>query len=173
MALPRCWVIGFPRTGTASACAALRVLGWDPIHNPRSLDELAAHDSGGDLLVAAHWRDLLAAYRHSRFILTTRHVEGWMKSLRRIPKFWASGEPFDRAYRRILYGTDRLGDQAALRRAWRDHHEAVRAVVPADRLLVLAQPFAWAPLLRFLDRPPPGVDFPWRNRGSVCDVGRV
>lgn len=167
------WVVGFPRCGSASVCRALRVLGLDPIHNPRSWAELAGHNAAGDLMITAHWRDLLRAYPSSRFILNTRPVDDWLRSLATISGFWRSQAPFARIYRPAVYGTDDPHDHRTLRRRWKEHHLAVRRWVPSKRLLVFQQPFTWPPLAEFLGRPAPAAPFPWLNRGSAIDVGAV
>ena len=166
MTKPHVWIIGFPRCGTASLCEALRVLGWNPIHNPRHWDQLEGHNAAADVMIIAHWRELFAMFPRSRFILNTRDFVPWTRSLRRIPRFWSSQLLYDRYHRQVVYGTDSVRDTAALRRAWDWHLEVVSAVIPRDQLLVMQQPFTWGPLVDFLDVPIPGVPFPWLNRQS-------
>ena len=164
------WVIGFPRCGSASLCEALRVLGWDPIHNPRHWDQLEGHDAAGDVFVTAHWRELYAMFPRSLFVLNTRDFAGWLRSLRRIPGFWRSPLLFDRYHRLRVYSTHRWQERHALARAWERHHADVRQTIPAERLLELPLPFAWEPLCEFLGVPVPDEPFPWLNRRSCRDA---
>lgn len=166
---PHVWIVGFPRCGSASLCAALRILGWNPIHNPRHWDQLEGHDAAGDVFVTAHYRELSTIYPDSLCILNTRNVEEWLVSLERIPLFWRSRMAYDRYYRLVVYGGDRP-DRRTLRVAWDIHHAEVRGFIPPDRLLEMEPPFAWEPLCGFLGVPPPGGPFPWLNRGSCADV---
>jgi hypothetical protein len=173
---PPVWICGFPRCGSASLCQALKILGWNPIHNPRHWDDLQGHDAAGDVFVTAHWRALLAMFPQARFILNTRPFPEWVESLKRIPGFWKSPLLFDRFYRLAAYGTDDLTDRERLAWAWMRHHDQVRSKIPSQQLLVLEQPFSWPPLCDFLGLPCPTKAFPWLNRRSNRDarvIGRL
>jgi hypothetical protein len=167
---PHVWIVGFPRCGTASLCEALRILGWNPIHNPRNWDELEGHDAAGDVMITAHWRELDHMFLRSRFVLNTRDFASWARSLRRIPGFWRSPLLYDHFYRVKVYGTCSVYSREALWAAWERHHEEVQATIPADRLLVLPLPLDWQPLAEFLGMPVPDVPFPWLNRRSNRDA---
>lgn len=164
------WITGFPRCGGASLCRALNILGWNSIHNPRHWDDLQGHNAAADILITAHWRELAKMFPKSRFILNTRDFEDWLKSLRRIPEFWCSPLAFDRYYQMAVYGTNDPTDRATLERVWRRHHHDVVATLPADRLLVMPQPFGWDVLTEFLGVGQPRVPFPWLNRRSEADA---
>lgn len=170
MSKPHVWAIGFPRCGSASVCAGLRILGWNPIHNPRHWDQLEEHDAAGDVMITAHWRELLLMFPGSRFVLNTRGFGSWAASLRRIPGFWRSGMIYDRYYRLAVYKDVSYRDRDRLRYVWDRHHEEVIATVPAERLLVFSQPFAWEPLCEFLGQAPPAEPFPWLNRRHNRDA---
>jgi len=145
-------------------------LGWNPIHNPRNWDQLEGYNAAGDVMITAHWRELLAMFPRSRFIMNTREFVGWTRSLRRIPGFWRSHFLYDRYYRQAVYGTNSVEDVRALREAWERHHEAVITTIPQSQLLVMPQPFSWAPLSAFLGVPAPSIAFPWLNRHSNRDA---
>ena len=170
MTKPYVWIVGFPRCGSASLCEALRILGWNPIHNPRNWDQLEGHDAAGDVMITAHWRELLSMTPGAKFILNTREFPGWIASLRRIPGFWRSTYLYDRYYRQAVYDTQHLDETPLLRQAWERHHADVIATVPADQLLVFPQPFAWEPLCEFVGELVPAKPFPWLNRGSNRDA---
>lgn len=157
---PSVWIVGLPRCGTRSLCEALRILGWNPIHNPRHWDELDGHDAAGDVLIAAHWRELFRMMNGSRFILSTRPFDEWMRSQKAIPGFWKSSLFFDAYHRETLYGTHRMDDRERLLLAWGRHHAEIRSVIPADRLLELPMPFAWRSLCAFLGVRVPAEPFP-------------
>ncbi len=158
---PSVWIVGLPRCGTRSLCEALRILGWTPIHNPRHWDELDGHDAAGDVLIAAHWRQLLRISPHARFILSTRPFEDWLLSQNAIPGFWSSQLYFDAYHREALYGLHNFEDRGRMLNAWDRHHAEIRSTVPCDRLLELPMPFAWEPLCRFLGVGVPMSHFPW------------
>jgi hypothetical protein len=161
------FVVGFPRCGSSSLCAAMRILGWNAIHNPRSWDQVQGHDCAGDLFVTAHWRDLYAMFPEGKFILNTRDFSAWADSLTVIDQFWAADWLFNNYYRQRVYGTKSWDDRTALRRAWDKHHAEVFTTIPGEQLLVFEQPFTWGPLCRFLGVNVPAAPFPWLNRGTA------
>jgi hypothetical protein len=54
-------------------------------------------------------------------------------------------------------------DSEGLRAAFVAHNDAVRATIPANRLLVFQVTEGWAPLCEFLDVPVPDEPFPRSN----------
>ena len=77
-----------------------------------------------------HFEALLAEYG-GRFILNTRPVEHWLRSIMR-----NAGHPRRRAAYRARFGTDDLREVAACwRTAWEEHHRRVIEEVPAQSLL--------------------------------------
>lgn len=171
---PCVWIIGFPRCGSASLCEALRILGWNPIHNPRHWDQLEGHDAAGDVFVTAHWRELYAMFPESKFIYNTRGLAGWLESLKRIPGFWESSRLYDRCYRLKVYGTHDVNNETTLCRRWQEHYEDVfKGGIRHEQILTCDscfEPFSWKPLCEFLGMPVPGVEFPWLNRGHCQDA---
>eukprot|EP01052_Picozoa_sp_SAG31_P038544 SAG31_NODE_5172_length_2700_cov_4.400231_3_plen_259_part_00 len=132
---PYVFGIGLPRTGSHSLVAALHQLGVWTAHFPHPTLMLRADyvrafcgcDGAVDSSVAACFRELDAAFPHSKFILTTRHRKlDWAASVqkhfgdcrrRRLPeqtmhqRDFLGGSPsrseIDRAeVRRRLFGTD-------------------------------------------------------------------
>lgn len=164
------WIIGFPRCGSASLCEALRILGWNPIHNPRHWDQIENHDAAGDAWITAHWHELYSMFPESKFILNLRDVDSWLVSLHRIPEFWQSDMLYDQYLRSRIYGTHDVTDVMTLRTRWDDHVDAVRKSIPRDQLLEFYQPFRWEPLCEFLSVAIPDCDFPWRNRATCTDA---
>jgi len=55
-------------------------------------------------------------------------------------------------------------DAAALARAFVAHNDAVKAAIPAPRLLTYQVTEGWEPLCRFLGAPVPEEPFPHTNR---------
>lgn len=166
---PHVWIVSLPRCGTTSTSAALRILGWNPIDNPRHWDQLEGHNAAGDVLIATHWRELFEMFPNSKFILNTRRFTAWRKSLERIPGFFTSPMIYDRYHRGKLFGCCPQ-DRAGLRTAWDRHHDAITSTIPPQRLLELPLLSDWEPLCQFLDRPIPDEPFPWLNRLGHQDV---
>jgi glycosyltransferase involved in cell wall biosynthesis len=72
--------IGIGKTGTTSLTAALNLLGIKTIHLPRSLEEVKYVDGATDLPIAAAYQELDRLYPSSKFILTIRDTESWLRS---------------------------------------------------------------------------------------------
>src|SRR5215212_6804140 len=88
--------IGLSRTGTTSLTKALRILGYRAVHCPLSIvrfngkglqlsaEVVDRYDAFTDSPVARMYRELDYACPGSKFILTTRPIEKWMASVRRM-----------------------------------------------------------------------------------------
>ena len=99
---PKIFGIGLSRTGTKSLTSALQILGFETIHYPddestlRELVEgnyqfslLNQFDGITDITVAAFYPQLDRLFPKSKFILTLRNKENWLRSLQ---KHW-NGRP--------------------------------------------------------------------------------
>ena len=156
---PLIFQIGFHRCGTTALAAFFERCGLPCVHYDRGRlgrrlrENLAAgrpplagyeeyrafanmqYEDGADYFDGmAHFRELDAAY-DARFVLNTRPLEHWLRSLAvhyaRRPR--ALGPPCLEA----RFGTT---DPGAVAEGWRalreDHHRRVRAELPPERLLV-------------------------------------
>lgn len=81
--------IGFPKTGTTSLNSALSALGFRSIHNPKPFRRLTMqgiyHFDDDDWQALTNFGEhcypqLDQAYPHSKFILTVRDEQAWLKS---------------------------------------------------------------------------------------------
>jgi hypothetical protein len=183
------WGIGLTRTGTKSLCRALCCLGYTAIHWPTTRQLLYDWiEAATDESVAALYRTLDAKYPGSKFILTERSEDEWLRSTRAqrhrfaaVASFLddASGRDsslFDRNVevqftQTALYGTLRF-DEARYRRAFKAHYEGVEeyfADRPDDLLrLRICDGEGWEHLCRFLRLPPPAAPFPHVNRTAFA-----
>jgi hypothetical protein len=104
---PKVFGLGLSRTGTRSLSAALHVLGYDTLHYPtdqQTLDTLIRGDAKfpqldhfdglTDITVSPYFEDLDANYPGSKFILTVREEEGWLKSCK---NHWSGRDAFEKA----------------------------------------------------------------------------
>ena len=127
-----------------------------------------------DFPSAAYWRELAAHYPDSKVILTTRSFESWYESAletiypvsRDIPG-WMTVIPKVRKIREMTYGTiwnrlfdDQFEDRDHVRAVFERHEAAVKAEIPAGRLLVFHPKEGWEPLCTFLGVPVPDEPFP-------------
>ena len=178
---------GFGRTGTESMKLALEQLGLGPCHHKKEVlprpDQLAfwraamkgersdwetglaGFRASIDWPTAFFWRELAAHFPDARILLTVRSAESWYKSFANtILPVAGRGEP-DSLGRQILARVfDDRGDEPAHAMAvYERHNAAVRAAIPAERLLTYEVGSGWEPLCAFLDLPVPEAPFPRTN----------
>ena len=162
---PKVFGIGLSGTGSHSLVAALKTLGYRAKHYPKRLEQFDEYDALADIPVSARFELLDQVYPGSRFVLTTRELEGWLANRRkkrpdsRPRDLWVL-EARHRVYGRI--GTDY--DEGALRRAFADYHARVRehfAERPGDLLtLDIVAGEGWERLCPFLGVTAPEQPFP-------------
>ena len=167
--------IGLGRTGGASLAEALRALDRSTMLFPRSAEEVTDHDAAVGLPVAAAFQDLDAAFPDSRFILTLRGEDDWLRSMER-----------DMARQSVVFDIDpelrELQDQVYgapwfdpdLYAAAAARHEAEVRDHFADRpgqllIMDLVAGDGWEALCPFLDVRSPSGPFPALNRGAAFD----
>ena len=174
--------IGLNKTGTRSLHEALEVLGYTPLHwgGPASrlaveraeaegvalLSHLGGHDAFSDILALSQRFDVVdAQYPGSRFVLTTRSLEGWLASRRRHVERNRAEAAAGR------YHGDFLEiDEDAWRAERAEHHARVRAHFASrpEALLELDVEVdghrGWDLLCPFLGLAVPDRPFPWEGR---------
>lgn len=138
------------------------------------------YESAVDWPTAGFFRELDEAYPEAKFVLTVRSPESWTESFSQtIYKLLAGraqapsemGAWLDMASAVIeKTGFPEGLDGPALTRAFNAHNEAVKAAIPANRLLIFQVKDGWAPLCDFLGVPVPDAPFPRTNdRGEFWD----
>jgi hypothetical protein len=168
--ISRCWGIGLARTGTSSLCQAFRLLGYSNVlHNP-GFEALASADAGADNGVVLFYKYLDYKFPGSKFILTIRDLNSWLKSMKYIyDQFPIQSLDEDTSimrrmliYETTVFACDTLVD------AFERHHRDVRRYFEqrTDDLLemnIIAGD-GWSKLCPFLGLPIPSVAFPHLNR---------
>lgn len=184
---------GFGRTGTDSLREALTTLGFGPCHhmheirdNPEKAQPWHDYFCGGapldlDLLFegyrsqvdwpGAHlWRESAERYPEAKVILSIRDPEAWWNSYSKTIKVFRETEmPPDAPHMRQIqeFVDVFLGDRFATKgRAiadFEEHIAAVKATIPADRLLTYELGSGWEPLCTFLGVPVPDEHYPHTN----------
>jgi len=189
--------IGLSKTGTTSLAHALEILGYrtkDYLGVSRysrgdlssiDLDVLDQYDALTDTPIPSFYRELDARYPHSKFILSVRDREGWLKSCRK--QFTQRlAEKQNEAHKRLfldLYGTDVYDEQKFMS----GYETFVGGVIeyfknrPRDLLVIdIAGGDGWEKLCWFLDKPIPNTPFPkanvtqirWINIADVVAIAR-
>jgi hypothetical protein len=119
---------------------------------------------------ASFWPELAAANPDALVLLSVRDPESWYRSASntiflafdRLPE---EARPWMEAVRRLLH--DRFSDQfdnpTAMMDAFERHNDAVRAGIPAGRLLEFRMEDGWEPLCERLGVAVPDEPFPLTN----------
>ena len=175
--------IGLSKTGTTTLSDALELLGIDNGHytNPLTRQLLSDVDFfmlGGatDTPVSNCFEKLFYLYPNAKFVLTTRPMQDWVRSMRahyadpalaRSRIGLPSGFQYGLLGEEVQVGLYVHHDQ--YEKAGIQHEQRVRhffADKPADRLLIfnVFEGQCWPELCAFLGRPHPQKDFPWSNR---------
>ena len=172
--------IGLNKTGTISLHQALVALGFRSLHwgGPEVrmtveaalaagrplVDDLGDFDAYSDVLALSENYALLdRQYPQSRFVLTTRDLDGWIASRKR-----HVARNLEKRARGVYQGNFLEVDEEAWTREFRAHHEGVDAYFSGrDDLLVMriGDGDGYEKLCPFLDRPVPETAFPWAHRG--------
>lgn len=185
---------GFGRTGTNSMQVALEILGFGPCHhmfeianNPlmktrwggfvgtgqtpdwESLFE--GYSSCMDWPSAHYWRELVEVYPEAHVILTWRSTESWWASYHKtLMQFrQTTDDHASVGYRTLdmVFGK-RFEDRAHVTGLYEANVAAVKAEVPAERLLIHKLGDGWGPLCAHLDVPVPDQPYPQTN--STADL---
>jgi 3'-phosphoadenosine 5'-phosphosulfate (PAPS) 3'-phosphatase len=184
MDTPKVFGIGLSKTGTSSLAHALEILGYRTKDYPGieryvrgelssvDLEVIDAHDAVTDTPIPSFYRELDARYPNSKFILTVRERDAWLKSCRK--QFTEKlAEKQNDAHKYLfldLYGTD-VFDEQKFSRGYEEFVEKALKFFENRRhdLLVIdiAAGEGWEKLCAFLGKPIPDIPFPKANVTQV------
>jgi hypothetical protein len=148
---------------------------WEAVVSGRAdwAEVYKGYASAVDWPTASFYRELAAVYPDAKFVLSTRSAESWAESFGETIYAVLHGReqaPPDKrdwlemvvkiiAKAGIPLGLDRVG----LIKAFTAHEAAVKAAIPAGRLLAFDVKQGWGPLCAFLGKPVPAEPFPRTN----------
>lgn len=179
------FVIGFHKTGLTSLGAALGQLGYKVCHRAKPVREVLGQERMIELLsnknygpifsIAASfnafhdnpwfwlYQELDAEFPGSKFILSTRDENDWLRSASNY--FGNSSSDF----RQLIYGKGSLkGNETLYLNRYKKHNDEAREwfknrTEQFVELDIVAQP-SWGPLCSFLHKPVPSTPFPHINK---------
>jgi hypothetical protein len=161
----RIYGIGLSRTGTTSLNQALYHLGYGSYHTNCLIDP-TRYQSMTDTVPTYFYRQLYEFYPDSKFILTVRDVDDWLRSWAKHDRNLTLKESV--AWMRyLIYGQTNF-DPEVWRQVYFAHVREVQRAIEPERLLVLnlcTNP-SWKPLCEFLGVSIPDVEFPHLNKFS-------
>jgi hypothetical protein len=179
---PRIFGIGLNKTGTSSLDQALRILGFQSLHDGgpevhaavmRAVDAeipLLAHldpryDAFSDIgVLSRRFRMLDAQYPGSHFVLTVRPLDVWIDSRRRHVE-----RNLARKAEGTYTGTFLVVDEPKWTAEWDLHMQRVHKYFATRANFIevdLTKNPEWGPLCRFLGVAEPQTPFPWANRDA-------
>ncbi len=181
--MDKIFCVGLNKTGTTSLHRAFGELGIRSLHwgGPASrraveraiaedlplLHYLEDHDAYSDIQRLSVSFDVLdQQYPGSRFLLTTRDIDGWLDSRRRHVE-----RNVERKARGDYDGTFLDVEPDRWRAQFIEHHERVEEYfAERDDLLVMriTEGDGYDKLCPFLSLPVPKSPFPWRNRDNAA-----
>lgn len=153
------------------------MLGYRIIRLPLNWEGITDFDAALPGVSAAMFTELDAAFPNSKFILTVRDVEGWLKSIER-DMSRKKGVKRDKQEDRkkiltLKYGTSDF-DPKAFRIAFHRHEAKVVDYFknrPEDLLVLnVTKSEGWEPLCTFLNEPVPNSSFPYVNKAAELDA---
>jgi len=178
--------IGLPRTGTTSMHLAFLCLGYRSIHNPKEiwpdLDHplLRENDAFSDTPIPLLYKQLDNKFPGSKFIVTTRRMEPWLKSCEwmfsKKAKDWGFFLEPTRTLHFMLFGTDRFVAEKFEQTYLRFHNEVKGHFSESENLLELnleEENDPWGKLCHFLKKAQPSVKFPHHKDFNNEAVNRV
>ncbi len=182
---------GFGRTGTDSMREALEILGFGPCHHMRALIEddphnmawrgcIASEDMDWDQLLggyqscvdwpsAHYWPQLVEQFPEAKVLLTWRTPESWWASFEKtiLPRLLEDTETEETAPGSQLIALRVFGGKPLEKNhcisAYEANVAAVKAKIPADRLLIYKIGDGWDPLCDFLNVGVPDTPYPRSN----------
>jgi hypothetical protein len=83
MAQSKVFGIGLAKTGTTSLFNALKILGYNSIHEPKSWEDIERYEAITGIAIPFPYYELYERYPDSYFVLTTRNNDSWIKSVTR------------------------------------------------------------------------------------------
>jgi hypothetical protein len=139
---------------------------WDAI--------FAGYNSTVDYPSAPYWRELAAHYPDAKVLLSVRDADQWFDSTQSTI-FAPGGMPatslradatgpmadFFKSFSQEFCA--HVHDRAFMTAYFHRHNQAVKAAIPAERLLVYEAGQGWAPLCTFLGVPIPDAPYPSEN----------
>lgn len=153
--------VGLSKTGTTSLNKALTILGYKSGHYIAYFSAVDKLDAVTDLPMALEYKELNRRYPNSKFILTIRNIEDWLKSCEK--HFKPTDSLFLNEVRLRAYGCKKY-DRALFTESYFCHNADVIRSIPKERLLIFNVNEGWAPLCKFLDKPIPECNFPHENK---------
>ena len=116
--------VGLSKTGQTSLAEAMRLLGYSTIQYPYDLRAIRKRDCSLDITVSMRYKELDKKFPGSKFILTTRDFDSWIKSMRNHYRRFPASRRHKRTlvFRQRFWGTIHFNTYTMTRRYY--EHQA-------------------------------------------------
>lgn len=171
---PKVFGIGLPKTGTTSLTEALEILGYNATHYPSgdALEAADKYDAVTDSPAAIRFKELDVHFPGSKFILTQRRDEDWLKSIKKHMQRLETPKNGTKAYdlRVKSLGSASYNRKKHLK-AYKNHERDVKEYFknrPEDLLVInfIDKSQGWTEICKFLNLRVPKTEFPLANKDS-------
>jgi hypothetical protein len=170
------FALGLSKTGTSSLHEAFKQLGFESKHYPRypelfagKFDWLDKYDAVSDIPIAPFYPQLDEAYPGSKFILTVRNVDDWLKSIEKWLAIWEDPDEYALRARILVFGVHTF-HAGRMRYVYEKHITDVQQYFkdrPGDLLIMnICERDGWEKLCPFLNKPVPDRPFPFVMPGK-------
>ena len=170
---PKIFGIGLPKTGTRSLHTALELLGYHSVHYPVIWEEIDNHEAAAGMSIACQFEELDQLYPGSKYILTVRELNQWLKSCENHYGQRVGPDELSPELRAVIlgfmqkaYGTDSY-EPSLFQDAYHRHIQHVQNYFvhrPQDLLIMNIGEDGWEQLCPFIGKPFPDVQFPHQNK---------
>jgi len=175
------FIIGLPRTGTTSICAALLNLDFKVAHTALTKQSFALADVIADTPCFCDYRQLDQLFPNSLFVYTERQIESWLPSiqilLQKMLKFKQAGGHFNPVFQRCfneifeLWTGDNPLSAEHLTHCFQLQQQAVFDYFDQRNDLLridVSKPGSFTALLEFIGKPiKQNIEFPHLNAGRM------
>lgn len=158
--------VGLSRTGTSSLTIALRHLGYNIIHGPQPFllpglkETIMNCDGATDFPIAIQYKELDKLFPNSKFILTTRSLRSWLKSVEIFLKY--TGVHAHDSLRILLYGDCNFNYKKYRNTFLKHNSEVIKYFKGRKNFLIMdfSKGCGWNSLCKFLNKKIPKIPFP-------------
>ena len=163
--------IGLPKTGQTSLAMAMWTLGYKTIQYPYNPSQIKNNDFALDLPVVINYKRLDKKYPGSKFILTIRDFDSWLKSMRNHYRRYPASKRYKQQliFRLRFWGTTNFNKKLMTKKYY-EHIEDVNKYFKGrkkDLLIInIVAGEGWKKLCPFIGKEIPRKRFPRENGGK-------
>lgn len=167
--------VGLPKTGQSSLAIAMWTLGYKTVQYPYTADQVKNNDFLLDLPIVIEYKKLDKKYPNSKFILTTRDIGSWLRSMRNHYRRYPASKRYKEqlAFRLKFWGTTRFNEKLMTKKYY-EHMEDVNKYFEGRKkdllIMNIVAGEGWEKLCPFIGKKFPRKRFPKENVGKYKKI---